>query len=775
MQKTFTSFVLLLLTLGAMCQESQKLLKEAIAFQDNNQFEKAIPLYREVLMYDNLVDAKKGLARCYREVKDFNKAEYWYKVLLNINPGETAYVFHYAQMLQNNGKCDEAKEWFLKYAKEDPRGFDFVEACEDVNKFTENEDNYALYEMPFNTEQAEFGPMYLRDGLVYTGGGLADSKNGQFTDLYFTQRLPDYSYTPSVKLKGKVNSNFHDGPACFNAEGTEIWFTRTSNQTSKDRNTGEQKRNLRILYAEATGENRWGEPQEFPHNNAMYSMAHPSLSIDGSALFFVSDKPDGYGGTDIYVSYKRDSTWSPPLNLGPSINTLGNELFPFLHHDGTLYFASNGHAGMGGLDIFTASYKDGKWSKPKNMGSPINSTGDDFTIILDYDKSSGYFASNRYGSKGGDDVYYFELKDRKIVATPPSDPLVSTTKAILPGIPLDRELGLNAIKFAPQKASLNANAYKELSKVIDYLDRNPGSRIIVEAHTDSRETSLFNQNISQERANNIKEYLLAHNISEDRVNAIGYGETQLLNHCAEGVRCSEIEHAENERIIIKLDTNIPDVEKYGDEPDDSEFLDFGVMYEQDEIALNEQRKRRERKERNKKTDKEDKASKKEQKQKEKKYKKEQEIPNTRRNRESEVSTESNKKERKDKENNKKERKDKVADIPKLERKEKVDIAVPQFNMTDRNNGITFRVHTGPYREISVDLQKVIQDLRASSKIELKGAKEIIVLGVFPTIADAEKVRDYIKKNGFNKTKIVVYNEGIATKENYESLRKKGFN
>lgn len=777
LKKTFTLFIFLfsLSSLATIAQDSQKILKQAIKLQEMGNFPEALPLYREVLMYDNLAEAKKGLAYCYKEVKDYNKAEYWYKVLINIFPGDETYLFNYAQMLQQNGRCDEAKEWFKKYSLTDPKGMEFADACEDASKFMQDEDKYILFSMPFNSELAEFAPVFHKSGIVFTGGGMSDAKNGQFTDLYYTEKLQDYTYDKPTKLKGKINSNFHDGPATFSADGKEIWLTRTGNVVDIADKESKGNRNLKIYYAKDF-EGKWGPLEEFMHNNPAYTVAHPSLSADGSAVIFASNMPGGYGESDLYISYRRDTLWTEPLNLGPNINTIANEMFPFLHSDGTLYFTSNGHPGLGGLDIFSSVYEREDWTKPENFGAPINSAGDDLTITLNFDKTVGYFSSDRYGGQGRDDLYYFERRDRVIAATPPTDPAaMEEEKAPLAGIDLVNELNLRDIVFDYKKSNLNTDAYKELLKVVDYMQINPYSRIIIESHTDSRELASTNLAISQERADNIKAFLLANNIAEDRLKTIACGEDYLLKNC-EGSKCSESDHNKNDRIIFKLNIATPEEDLFGDEPEESEFLDFEVVeYTQKELDKQEKEKRK--KERSKpivkngemvdnidgsKKVKMNKADKKEKKDKKPKKEKEEKIKKVK------VKDESNKKDRSEK----KEKKPKKVKVK--EEKTQVIVKKPTFKTVEKTEGITFRVHTGPYKNIDIDLIRLVQDLDVDSKTEFKGSKETITLGVFKTIYDSQKVVDYLQASGYPKSKIVVYQNGVATKESVSNLLKKGF-
>ena len=198
----------------------------------------------------------------------------------------------------------------------------------------------------------------------------------------------------------------------FNAESTEVFITRNNfDNTKRTGKVGKSEDNivkLKLYIARVDGD-KWIEEQEFQYNNDEYSVGHAALSPDGNLLYFVSDMPGGFGGTDLYVSERVGGTWLAPKNLGPEINTEGDEMFPWMAEDGTLYFASTGHGGLGGLDIFRVKGEPGSWEAPKNMGAPINSPQDDFGLIrLKGDNTKGYFTSNRIGGRGSDDIYSFK-------------------------------------------------------------------------------------------------------------------------------------------------------------------------------------------------------------------------------------------------------------------------------------------------------------------------------------------------------------------------------
>lgn len=218
----------------------------------------------------------------------------------------------------------------------------------------------------------------------------------------------DEPKTESQRFSGTINTKYHEGPSAFFKDGQKVIFTR-NNFLNGRKGSDSQGINRLKLYEATAGQDGWGNIKELPFNNDEYSTGHPSLSPNEDLLFFVSDMPGGFGGTDLYVSKWENDTWSSPLNLGPNVNTAGNEMFPFIDENGNLYFSSEGWPGAGGLDIFYVTMDGEKpKGKPDNLGIPINSNKDDFGLITDGLREKGYFSSNRKRGGDDDDIYSFE-------------------------------------------------------------------------------------------------------------------------------------------------------------------------------------------------------------------------------------------------------------------------------------------------------------------------------------------------------------------------------
>ncbi len=415
----FVVLTLLTLALASNVAFAQKAdLKEANEHYEQFAFPKAIELYLKVLEKDrNHPVALERLADCYRLTSNTLKAEFWYKKAVKANPGKPLLKLYYGQTLMSNKKYDQALLAFEEFKKDlphDKRGYNFTDYCLNINEYMRDSSMFRVNVMPFNTKYSEFAPAYFKDGLVITSGrpdGIIDAKSewtGESrTDMYFVKEAKPGTWNEVKKIDGKIESRYDEGPASFDARGTTMFFTRNLGKSKAGNGTAR----LGIFQAKWNG-NEWTDIKEMPFNNEKYSVGHPSVNSDGKKLYFTSDMAGGYGGKDIYVSELYNGVWSAPENLGPNVNTEGDEMFPFIHLDGTLYFASNGWGGFGGLDIFSAQPGGEDWFV-LNVGYPINSPRDDFGLVLNTSKSEGFISSNRMGGKGGDDIYKISVQPKK--------------------------------------------------------------------------------------------------------------------------------------------------------------------------------------------------------------------------------------------------------------------------------------------------------------------------------------------------------------------------
>lgn len=418
-----TFSVVLAFCFNADAQRSK--INRADRLMNQHNYAAAIDIYLGILDKGNDDDATKGIAECYRRIGNPDETEYWYGLVSRMPNAPQKSWLYYAQALQRNGKYNEAKTWAEKYVSQiepnNTQAMWLIKSCEEdvVQDLRASGKLYKVTPVDeINTENDEFSPTYFKNDLVFVSARerkasvkrfnrWSDEEDKPFTEIYTTKRNqvgePEeyiFNYGKVEKFSKSLSSKYHDGPLSFNAEFNEIYYTRSNMEKSDDKI-------IRLkVYQSKGAPSKYSEPRSLPFNSDEYSVLHPSLSDDGEILFFASDMPGGFGGYDLYASYLEDGRWSPPVNLGPTVNTEGNEVFPFHHESETLYFASNGLVGMGGLDIYKTTDSYGSWTDPVNLGYPINTVDDDFGFIINDEQTHGYFSSNRKG-KGGDDIYTF--------------------------------------------------------------------------------------------------------------------------------------------------------------------------------------------------------------------------------------------------------------------------------------------------------------------------------------------------------------------------------
>ena len=272
-------------------------------------------------------------------------------------------------------------------------------------------------EAAVNTEGLDFSPTFYEDGIVFISTNTAGLKKRTDETLKLpsmsilrSQRNTDGALTTPVPFAVELSSLYHEGPVCFDRTAETIYFSRNSVIGGKAKYAKDDQLKMRLYSSQKTGQ-AWSEPQPLPFNNNEFDDCHPVISIDGDKLFFASNRPGGFGGMDIWVSYRVGESWSEPVNLGGGVNSKGNEAFPFIHADNTLYYASDGLSGQGGFDLYYVIPEGSEWTKPVNMGEPFNTAGDDFGLIVDLNKINGYFSSNGQVTKGGDDILSFHTEN----------------------------------------------------------------------------------------------------------------------------------------------------------------------------------------------------------------------------------------------------------------------------------------------------------------------------------------------------------------------------
>ena len=406
--------------------QTAKLQKANKYYRDLN-FQQAIPLYESILSKQVVPEALFNLPDCFRRTGRFVEAERWYGQAA-LHPEAQPIIHYYLGLMRlSNGKPREAKiafERFRELAPNDTRGPRLLAACSDSVR-TDLMNSGALYVVSnvedLNTPFDEFGVSFYDKGFVFaserdTGYSVLrrSAWTGRpFLDIFYVEsRLVDedkmeFRYTKPEKFDSRIQSKYHEGNVAFVQDQRQMYLTR--NRFNKKRAIRDEFGLVKVgISSSKYVDGRWTLPKEVkPFDNPAYSYLHPTLTADGTKMFFASNHEGGFGGYDLFVSYLEGDRWSEPINLGPTINTEGDEVFPFVAEDGTLYFSSDGHGGLGGFDVYYAKANKGVWSNVENMGAPINSPWDDVSFVLHTNKKFGYFASNREGGAGNTDIYYF--------------------------------------------------------------------------------------------------------------------------------------------------------------------------------------------------------------------------------------------------------------------------------------------------------------------------------------------------------------------------------
>ncbi|WP_130733695.1 OmpA family protein [Flavobacterium sp. J27] len=575
------------------------------------------------------------LGNAYYFNSEFEPAAKWYKKLFSLQAEQqAAYYYRYYQSLKSLEKYDEANKYLALYnLKTNNSSFNNNSNFEEI---LEKKSNYIVQTTTINTAYYDFNPSYYKDQIVFTSSRpdlvlvkkTHNWTNQNFTDFYVARVTNDSILSEPENFSSTINSKFNEASAIFTKDGKTMYFTRNNfleGKKGRDKGIDKNRTTLLKVYKASFINAEWTNIKELPFNSDTFSTAHPALSEDEKTLYFVSDRPGTLGGADIFkVAIKGNNQYGKPENLGPVINTSGRETFPFIGPEGNLYFASDGHLGLGGLDIFEAKKEKDIFLTPVNMGKPINSSKDDFSLITK-DKQTGYLTSNREGGLGFDDIYFFKIctqtisgivtdsktneiltetslyildehgnqidtlivnkegkyeieldcntkyfirtynEDFETLETPINPITANTTlnlqlnRNIFPfeiGTDLAKVFDISIIYFDLDKWNIRPDAARDIQKVIEVMKEYPKMHVAIQSHTDSRETHRYNELLSDRRAKSTLQFMVANGIEIERLTATGYGETRLVNECADGVYCSEEDHQKNRRsefIVTKIE------------------------------------------------------------------------------------------------------------------------------------------------------------------------------------------------------------------------------
>ncbi|PXY43515.1 OmpA family protein [Flavobacterium hydrophilum] len=399
-------------------------LVRAKRFFDRTYYAEAITLYEKLAEEKPSQEVIKNLADSYYYTNDLIKAQRYYRLLIkNYDKDlDRNYYFRYAQTLkatENKEEATEALKTYFSKSENSENLANFEKEAKILENVSAIGNRFEIKNLAINTPNSEFGAVKYNDSLVFAGvklkPGLFDKKykwdNATYLNLVAVPIKNINSPDQITRyFSNELKTGMHESNAVFTKDGKTIYFTRNNSKNGSKRKNEEKISNLQIFKAELVN-GKWTNIVSLPFNSENYSVEHPALSADEKVLYFASDMPGTLGSFDIFSVNINQGAFDTPKNLGPMINTDKREQFPFVSKDNKLYFSSDGHLGYGSLDIFVSVIKGKEYDKSVNVGMPVNSNLDDFSFYFDSDTKEGYFASNRKGGKGSDDIY--ELKEIK--------------------------------------------------------------------------------------------------------------------------------------------------------------------------------------------------------------------------------------------------------------------------------------------------------------------------------------------------------------------------
>lgn len=408
-----TALTLAVLFLGMSLYGQSAALRKANKQYELYAFNLAIKSYLDVVeKYPRNSEALGKLGDSYRHLNQMSQAAKWYKQAIaqpNIDPIN---FLNYGKVLMALGKHDEAKRMFFAYSRSFPEiGNHFAENADFAKQQTASASSgYRVSNELINSAASDFGSALYQNNRVVFSSARTDFQrtsnnwSGKSENQLFVAQKGSNGFLQNpTLLKNSLKNKYNIGPVSYSKDGRWVAYTK-SNFTNGTRHIASSGMEMSLYFAEVKSNGDWGAEIAFPYNGTDYSTGYPSLSENGSTLYFASNRPDGFGGYDIFVSRRVGKTWSTPINLGATVNSLGNEITPFF--DGqNLYFTSDWHQGLGGYDVFRADAENNNWVRIFNLGNGVNSSYDDYGFVYDYAMNVGYFTSNRTGGKGLEDIY----------------------------------------------------------------------------------------------------------------------------------------------------------------------------------------------------------------------------------------------------------------------------------------------------------------------------------------------------------------------------------
>lgn len=601
MKAHFTIYVLFLLIVSSLYSCKSAKLSDAEEKQRIGEYYEAAAIYRKV--YTKTSPKKRDLrgyiayrmAECNRLINNTAKATSAYMNAIRYDYPDSTVYLRMGQMLQKTGRYPEAIKNYDIYMENDPSNLlaiNGIQGCELAPGWKKNPTRYEVRRMDkFNSRRGEFSPMLAGDKYdqLYFASSRSKDKDAKVSaitgqnnnNLFLVKQDEKGAWLAPVELEDEVNTEYDEGTPSFSPDGNTMYYTYCAQDPEGPR-TAE-------IYISTRSSAKWGKGTRATIvKDSVTALGHPSISPDGKYLYFVSDAVGGFGGKDIFRARVAGNDFGPMENLGEEINTPGDEMFPYVRDSVTLYFASNGHPGMGGLDLFKATQDStGKWNV-ENLGAPINSMGDDFGITFAGKEERGFFCSNRNDARGYDHIYSFELPTitifiEGIVNDVDEYPIEDATVRIAgkDGLnvkvpvkkdgtyrvelerdiryvmmasargylnqnyelhtgpeeknetyivdfflsPISKPVVIDNIFYDFDKATLRPESKKALDEMIKMLNDNPNVTIELGAHTDRKGTDQYNERLAQRRAQSVVDYLIAGGIEAARLEAKGYGES----------------------------------------------------------------------------------------------------------------------------------------------------------------------------------------------------------------------------------------------------------
>ncbi|MGD9994482.1 MAG: OmpA family protein [Salinivirgaceae bacterium] len=599
MRKAFTLTLSILLTTQAFSQKDVT-AKADKAFETGRYFE-AIDLYKYAYAKARDKEQKAEIvfmtAECYRLIQDNRQSEIWFNKAIKRRYPNPIAILYLADAKRANGNYEEARVEYKNYLElvpDDNRATKGLESCELALEWMENPTRYKVVNMYyFNSRQSDYGPAYAKDDysqVVFTssregatGNKISNVTGEYYSDIFKTRVDRKGNWSEPVPLGEEVNTEFDEGAMATNNKCNTMYFT--SFREDQDGNMV-----CKIFTSNKEGID-WGKSEALNILADSITIGHPAISPDELTLLFSANMRGGKGKKDLWKVTRADKNadWGTLVNMGEQINTEGDEVFPYIHSDGTLYFSSNGHPGMGGLDLFMATpQSDGSWTV-ENMKVPLNSPADDFGIIFETEKERGYLSSNRPGGRGGDDIYQFSLppiefnllgtvrnqKTENVIAgaditligsdgtnlskktesdgtftfklTPNTDYRIvakrggflnskdkETTKGMTSSkefridifmSPDDSRIDLPGIMYDFGKWNLRPESLVALEELVEILNDNPNITIEIGSHTDFRGSDQANTDLSAKRAQSVVDFLVTYGVDQERLSSKGYGES----------------------------------------------------------------------------------------------------------------------------------------------------------------------------------------------------------------------------------------------------------